>query len=250
MVSELETLCPYAPYGNVLTVIRHTRERGLTEPVTQQVIGAIGVAEGSTSRTLQTLRFLKLLDEEGYYTQNFTVLRSAPSGDYPGVLAQTLRDAYQHVFMALDPAAATEDQLENAFRYYQPQAQRQRMIMLFKRLCREAELMPGGAPEAVKRSRKLSVKRPLNSSNGAWRAQPNSEHPSLIDDYQALAGLSVSAALTQEHLILNGLLKQLPFATKKWTQPRREKWIQAMTATVDLLFEMVDPEVEEDISRE
>jgi Family of unknown function (DUF5343) len=253
MQSELETICPYAPYGNVLTVIRHMRDRGLKEPVTQQVIGTIGVAEGNTSRTLQALRFLNLLDEEGYYTQNFKVLRNAPSGDYPGVLAQTLRDAYQHVFMALDPATATEDQFEDAFRYYQPQAQRQRMIMLFKGLCREAELMPGGAPEAVKRSRTLSSKKSLNSSNGAKKAQPKSEPSSPTDGYQVsttLASLSVPTESTQEHLILDGLLKQLPFAKGKWTQPRREKWLQAMTATVDLLFEIVDSEIEEDIYRE
>ena len=254
MASELEATCPYAPYGNVLTVIRHMRDRGLKEPVTQQMIVTIGVAEGNASRTLQALRFLSLLDEEGYHTQNFKVLGNAPNDEYPGVLAQILKDAYKNVFMALDPATANDDQFISAFRYYQPKPQRQRMIMLFKGLCREAELMPGGRPEAVKRSRTLSSHKTSASSNGAKKVQPKSDYPSLTeDDYQISTiptrqpASNISAASTQEHVILNGLLNQLPFAQGKWTQPRREKWLQAMTAAVDLLFEIVDPELEEDI---
>src|SRR5260221_2753817 len=51
MASDLEGLCPYAPYGNVLTVIKQMRDRGLKEPVTMQLITTAGVAEGNASRT-------------------------------------------------------------------------------------------------------------------------------------------------------------------------------------------------------
>src|SRR6266566_9443714 len=102
MNMELEKTVPYGPYANVLTIIRHARERGLKEPVTSQLITTIGVAEGNATRTMQALRFLNLLDEEGYLTPNFKLLSNAPSDEYPSVLAQVLKDAYKTVFMALD----------------------------------------------------------------------------------------------------------------------------------------------------
>ncbi len=83
MASELDGLCPYAPYGNVITVIRQMRERGIKEPVTMQVVTTIGVPEGNASRTAQALRFLDLIDEEGYHTPNFRFLGNAPNDRVP-----------------------------------------------------------------------------------------------------------------------------------------------------------------------
>lgn len=246
MNTDLERQCPYAPYTSVLTVIRHMRKRDLKEPVTSQLITTIGVAEGNASRTIQALRFLDLLDEEGYITQNFKTIGNAPSNEYPELLEQTLREAYNHVFMVLDPATATDLQYENAFRYYQPKAQQQRMIMLFKGLCREAGLIAGGAPETTPRPRTTSPK-PLAPSQAGKKGVPKSDTHFQPEPYQvptppAVQAVSPVAASTQELAILQGLLNQLPFAKKKWTKPRRDKWVQAMTSAVDLLFEVGDPE--------
>ncbi len=106
--TELEKLCPYAPYTSVLTVIRHIRDRELKEPVTSQLITTINVSEGNASRTIAALRFLKLLDEEGYITPKFREIENAPNEEYPEVLGRILRDEYKHVFMALDPATGNE----------------------------------------------------------------------------------------------------------------------------------------------
>ncbi len=246
MDTDLERLCSYAPYTSVLTVIRHIRERNLKEPVTSLSIATIGVAEGNASRTIQALRFLNLLDEGGYITPTFKLIENAPDSEYPEVLGQILRDAYKHVFMALDPATATDQQFENAFRYYQPKAQRSRMIMLFKGLCREASLISGGAPETISRPRTTSPK-PLVSANASKRGQPKSDSSLLPEPFSPPTGPAIrlppttTTGTTQELIILQGLLIQLPFATKQWTQSRHDKWIQAMTAAVDLLFEIVDP---------
>src|SRR6266849_5304253 len=166
MNMELEKTAPYGPYANVLTVIRHARERDLKEPVTSQLITTIGIPEGNATRAMQALRFLKLLDEEGYLTESFRLLSNAPSDEYPGLLEQILRDAYELVFMALKPATATDQQYINAFRLYQPKAQRNRMIILFKGLCREAGLIPGGAPELLTRPR-VTADKPSKSSASA-----------------------------------------------------------------------------------
>jgi len=207
MDTDFDKLCPYAPYTNVLMVIRHIRERNLKEPVTSQSIAIIGVAEGNASRTIQALRFLNLLDEGGYITPTFKMIENAPDGEYPEVFGQVLQDAYKQVFMALNPTTATDQQFENAFRLYQPKAQRSRMIMLFKGLCREAGIISGGAPETIVRSRTSSSK-PLVSSNTSKRGQPKSDLLTLPEHFQpptlppTRSVPSVSTASTQELIIL------------------------------------------------
>ena len=246
MPSDLEGLCPYAPSGNVLTVIHQMRERGLKAPVTMQLITTVGVAEGNASRTLQTLRFLNLIDEEGYHTPNFELLGNAPSDEYPEVLGQILRDAYKNVFMVLDPATASHEQLQNAFRYYQPRAQRQRMISLFKGLCREAGLMPEGS-ETPRRSRSTTPSK-STMSFASSRKQPVTES---ITSQNPLGPTAVTSqtnyqqqnGILQEYTLLLNLLHQLPKGTeKKWTSTRREKWLQAVTANVDLLIDVAEEE--------
>lgn len=250
MNMESERTGPYAPYVNVLTVIRHARERDLKEPVTSQLITTIGIPEGNTTRTMQALRFLKLLDEEGYLTDNFKTISNAPSDEYPDLLAQILKDAYGVVFMALDPAKATDQQYVNAFRLYQPKAQRARMIALFKGLCREAGLIPGGSPEMLTRSHTTTNKpgKSSTSANGAGKTssqpkdapfEPEAFHVSTYSASQPVTVTPITS--TQEYTILLGMLNKLPFAKKRWTQIQREKWLKAVAATLDLLFELEDP---------
>jgi hypothetical protein len=53
-------------------------------------------------------------------------------------------------------------------------------------------------------------------------------------------GAHDTGATHPDYGLLNGLLKQLP-PDGKWTKARRDKWIQAMTASVDLLVDVVHP---------
>lgn len=247
---ESETTVPYAPYANVLTIIRHARDRGLKEPVTSKSITTLGVPEGNATRTMQALRFLKLLDEEGYLTERFKLLSNAPSDEYPGLFEQVLRDAYPLVFNALQPATATDQQFVNAFRLYQPKAQRPRMIILFKGLCREAGLIAGGTPEVLNRPR-VTPSKPPTSPNGAKRPKQEPKDAAFeAESYQAWTTeanqplTETPITSTQEYIIMHGVLQKLPFAEKKWTQADRRKWLKAVAATVDLLFGLEDPGAE------
>lgn len=246
MASDLEGLCPYAPYGNVLTVINQMRDRGLKEPVTMQLITTAGVAEGNASRTIQALRFLNLIDEEGYHTPNFHLLENAPSEEYPEVLGQILKDAYKNVFMVLDPATATDDRLQNAFRYYQPKAQRQRMISLFKGLCREAGLMPGGS-EPIKRTRSAPSGKPTtplgSSRKQSMTDSSTSQRPLDNTIVSSQPSNHYQPDISQEYPLLLSLLQQLPKGQEKyWTKERRERWLQAVTANIDLLIDVKEEE--------
>jgi len=246
MASEFEGLCPYAPYGNVLTVINQMRERGLKEPVTMQLISTAGVAEGNASRTLQALRFLNLIDEEGYHTPNFRLLGNAPSDEYPEVLGQILKDSYKNVFMVLDPATASDDRLQNAFRYYQPKAQRQRMISLFKGLCREAGLMQSSS-EPIKRTRNAisnkSVTSAVNSRKQLVTEHLTPQNPPETTSVSSQDNHYYQNGISQEYILLLNLLQQLPKGEeKKWSNSRRERWLQAVSSNVDLLIDIVEEE--------
>ena len=52
---------------------------------------------------------------------------------------------------------------------------------------------------------------------------------------------------------MEGVLSKLPFAEKAWTQAQRAKWLKAVAANVDMLFELKDSptevEMEEDMYR-
>ena len=262
MNMDLEQTVPYGPYANVLTIIRHARERDLKEPVTSKLITTLGVPEGNATRTIQALRFLNLLDEEGYLTESFKLLMNAPSDEYPDLLEQILRDAYPVVFNALQPATATDQQYVNAFRLFQPKAQRNRMIVLFKGLCREAGLIPGGAPEVLNRPRVTTNKSGKSSvsANGDRRTQSEPKdtffeiEPVHVSSSQASQSKTVTPITsTEEYAIMLGVLRKLPFVEKKWTQVQRDKWLKAVAANVDMLFELKDPDtavgMEEDIYR-
>ena len=262
MNMELEKTVPYAPYANVLTIIRHARDKDLKEPVTSKMITTLGVPEGNATRTMQALRFLKLVDEEGYLTESFKLLGNAPSDEYPSLLEQVLRDAYPIVFNALKPATATDQQYVNAFRLYQPKAQRNRMIILFKGLCREAGLIPGGAPETLTRPRVTMNKSGKSSASANGARKPQSElketlfeaEPEYVSTLQASQSETVTPITsTEEYAIMLGVLRKLPFADKAWTQAQREKWLKAVAANVDMLFELKDPRtgvgMEEDMYR-
>jgi len=250
MDTNLEGFCPYAPYSSVLTVIRHMRERNLKEPVTSQFITTIGVSGGNAARTISALRFLKLLDEEGYITLSFRSIENATDEQYPKILSETLHEAYEHVFMALDPTTASDQQLKNAFLYYQPKTQRPRMTMLFKGLAREAGIISGGTPEIVHRPHVEHSKSSKSSaaSNGARKPKSEPKDSGFQSElYQASAQPAshseskIPITSTQEYVIMHGVLNKLPFATKVWTQAERDKWLKAVAANVEMLFELEDP---------
>jgi len=233
--TNIEKLAPYAPFGCVIAVIRRLRERGLPETLTMQEITRVGVSEGNASRTLQALKFLKLVDEEGHRTQTFDRLGRVPTSEYAEVFGEIIKEAYRDVFTIVDPAEATDVEINDAFRYYHPQAQRGRMVTLFRGLCQEVGLVAGGPPETRKRTRSVKADKPLTASHSANLRRPQIETSNTLETIGTLNGNS--AGVGQEYALLQGLLQQLP-SNKKWTQERRDRWLQAFTASVDFLIDI------------
>jgi len=200
-----------------------------------QEITRVGVSEGNASRTLQALKFLKLVDEEGHRTQTFDRLGRVSTSEYAEVFGEIIKEAYSDVFTIIDPAEATDIEINDAFRYYQPQAQRGRMVTLFRGLCQEVGLINGGPPETRKRTRSVITVKPSMVSHTRNSRKPQIE----TSNTQEITGMlnGNSPGIGPEYALLQGLLEQLP-SNKKWTQGRRDRWLQAFTASVDLLIDI------------
>jgi hypothetical protein len=234
-----EKVAPYAPLSNIIGLIRRRRDKGMPEVLNTQELIRMGISEGNIARTLQALRFLNLVDEEGRQTKAFNRIARASTSEYPEILGEILKEAYSDVFTIIDPAEATDIEFVDAFRFYQPQKQRSRMILLFRGLCQETGLIEGGPPETRKRGRVTKTnKLPSQPQvNAALKAQSHIEEPPQspnLDSYQSI---------NRKYALLEALLRQLP-EDRRWTKEQRDRWLQALTANVDLLVDVVEAEDE------
>lgn len=237
MVSERET-APYAPVNHVLNLIRRLHERGLPDPLTLRDMGRLGVPEGNAPRTLAAIRFLGLIDETGNLTPAADRLQRATSTEYPQALAEILRAAYAPVFAVADPARDSEIAINDAFRHYEPRAQRPRMVIVFQGLCQEAGLVEGGPPPARTRARRAEsegtpiTRRPPTTPPARPNQQPESGSPPPAQPPSPPPDGA-------DYRLLSALIQQLP-KEAKWSKSRRDRWVQAMTAGVDLLIEVTE----------
>jgi hypothetical protein len=231
---------PYAPPSAVVGVIRHLRNRGLTEPVTSSSLQAVGVSPGNAARTLQTLRFLGLVDDEGHITDTFKRLKTAGTDEYPATLAEVLNSTYHSVFNVVDPAEDEMTRIEDAFRLFEPSRQRGRMVTLFLGMCHEAGLVGDDKAPKVQsqprqqRSSQNSTsqqgQRPKSRAKPEHKAPPPEEPPPPRFEDES-----------HPYPLVAAIVKQLP-KNGRWTEKRRTLWMKAMESAVNLAVEVEEPE--------
>lgn len=237
---EADRNAPYAPASAVISLIRRLRDSRLPNPLILADLPRLGVSEGNSPRTLQAMRLLGLIDEAGAHSPAFTRLGKATTTEYPALLAEVLRAAYAPVFQIIDPATASETDLVDAFRGYQPQGQRDRMIKLFTGLAQEAGIIEGGPPETIKRARKVP---PATTASGQPKAA--TPLPRKAPVRPGGGGGTVEQPPTPPppppaYAEVVALVRLLP-PERRWTAERRNRWLQAVTATIDLLIEVEGP---------
>jgi hypothetical protein len=219
----------------VLGVLGKHRAKGLPEIVDLDVLTRAGVPVTLAPRTLQALKALDLIGDDGKLTDTFEGLRLASEADYQERMGDWLRSAYADVLTYVDPETATEVQLRDAFRTYKPTGQQTRMVSLFQALFAAAGLAPERQRQAPKRTTPASgsgkIKPGLtNSQRAAVRALGGRRSPSP-KPRQPLGSPSLPTALA-------GLLASLP-SDGRWTQAQRDKFMTAFPVMLDFAFEIV-----------
>lgn len=248
---------PYAPASGVLAVIKRYRDRGnLPQPLTTKALQQVGVSEGNAPRTLQALKIIGLVDDDGYLTDEFKRVHQATTSEYPSTLGEIVRNAYHPIFAIVDLSQDDYTVVSDAFRYYEPSGQRQRMVKLFLSLSDEAGLIPEENREALQVSAQQNTRRqtPARSSSKQTRRtqQPRSaqsSRPSAQRSEGATAPQKPGFEAEKEvpdYPAIDVLMRQLP-KDGKWTNKRRRLWIQAMVSAVEFSVDVVD--VDDDSNR-
>jgi len=170
-VASDRPIAPYAPAANVLAVIRRLHDKAIPVPVTKENLTVLGIPEGNAPRTLQALKLLGIVAEDGQLLEPAEMLRRASQEEYPETLAEILREAYAPVFKVVDPSSDTDVRVSDAFRQYDPATQRGRMVTLFLALCAEAGIVDDRPARTAPRPRRES--RPPRRNSVRTNPDPN-----------------------------------------------------------------------------
>ncbi len=240
-----ENYVPYAPPSSVITVLRQLRNAALPDILDNQSIERIGVSKGNAGRTVAAMKYIGVIDGEGKKTEIQDRLARASTEEYPNVLAEVLRNAYSKVFKRVDPAEASDIQLRDAFRGFDPAKQRGRMVSLFIGLCQEANII-AGEPTVVQRRTTTTSSRTKNNSNG----KPKNENRNGEAQQTELPAFSGTPSGEQPSNLMrfniDGRYKRLIFLHEdlpkdgKWTAEERENWIGLYTFYLDYLVKVVE----------
>lgn len=219
---------PYAPGSAILGVLGRHRAKGLPSVVDLDVLTRAGVPETLAPRTLQALRALDLIAEDGRLTDTFEGLRLASEADYQMRMGEWLRSAYGDVLTYVEPETATEVQLRDAFRTYKPTGQQTRMVSLFQALFAAAGL----APERQRQTPKRNGSAPLPKPKGKLVTASLAHHAPA----RAFANPAPRDGLPPA---LAGLLASLP-PDGRWTKAQRDKFMAAFPVMLDYSFTIVE----------
>jgi len=168
----------YTPHPALKLVMDKLRQGTISGPLDRDLLLRIGVKESLAKRTLNSMRTLGLINEDGTPTTEFTTLINARPDQYQQALGDFLRLAYQHVFEVVDPATASGDELRNAFWGYEPRGQMDAMIRLFVALCEEAGIIQQRPKVEESRTRAPRASTP---SEGRTRRTAAPKEPAAAD---------------------------------------------------------------------
>jgi hypothetical protein len=228
---------PYAPAASVLTAIRRYRERGLPEPVDQNILESIGVSRGNAGVTLTALKFFGLLNQEGRHSEKFDAIKRATAEEYPSVFLSILQNSYADVFVIVDPATDPRDKIDDAFRQYEPAAQRERMVVLFVGLCKEAGVNIANGEPGTQRDRKPVAERQTRGKPPERKAVQSPSEANIATELPPIDILKSEPRVNYE--LVAALMRQLP-TDGRWLSNQRDRWLKALTANIDLIIEITD----------
>lgn len=226
---------PYAPASAILELIERHRNKGLPPVVDADVLARAGISDSLIPRTLQALKTLDLLTEDGRPSEVFEGIRLAPTAEYQQRLSEWLNAAYADALSYVDPATDDEVAMRDAFRKYIPTGQQARMVTLFMGLFTAAGVIPPRA-KASPPKRASNGNNPAKIIKSAIRRQ--SEHAPKKDVPQRQQPPVFSGGLPPA---IAGLLATLPPDGGYWTKERRDGFMATLGAVIDYTFKIGEP---------
>lgn len=224
-MQEQEKLwAPYGPPATTLMIIRHFRQRDVPAKLTLTQLTQLGVGDGLLNRIWSSLRFLRLIEEDGTTTDVFRSLRQANDEQYEEVFRGIIEAAYSDIFDVVgNVGTATDAQLRNAFHPYSPGGQHNRMITFFLGMCREAGI------EVIAQSRQSSIR-----GNGRTIERPRSK-PSVPRPVKRS-----ERHLGQRDAALVTWFETRPAVEDAWPTADRDRWILTLRAIIDGIYREED----------
>lgn len=221
---------PYPPPSNVITVLHRLRSRNLPERIDSEYMRDAGIPEGTISRTLFAMRFLGLLNEASGATEPLKSIHTSTDEEYQAILSGLIREAYREVFNVVDPAEDTQDKILNVFRRYTPASQRDRMVIFFLGMCREASIPTFDVPKVramggAKPSRQQTERIAKKGAGTTPKGEGGGMRPPVI---------GVDPAL-------EGLVRSLPATGEPLSPERREQWLTMAEATLKFVYPETAP---------
>lgn len=229
---------PYAPASAIIGLVEKYRNKGLPKPFTADVLVRAGVSESLVPRTQQALVALELMNESGEPSETLEGLRLAAEAEFKPRLAEWVKSVYAEVFSYIN-ANDDERAVRDAFRFYKPIGQQDRMVSLFLNLCREANLRNDdqsvSTPRRSARKATESTGGPAGSATGASPNRKQSKRPTTR------VFVTTSSAPPSLPAPIAGLLAKLPPEGGDWTQIERDKFVTAFEALLDFSFRISSP---------
>ena len=230
---------PYAPPSNVIAVIQRLRNRNLPESVNSEYLKNTSIPDGTITRTLFSLRFLGLIDEAGEPTEALRSIASSTDEEYVEILSGLIRHAYREVFGKIDPKVDSQSKIVNFFRHYIPASQRERMVIFFLGMCREARIATQDVPR--QRKSRATIARPSifkTPQSCSCRKSKNGGPYRRVK-----TGLRPVEPI---HPVLESLIRSLPPAGEPFPLLSRQQWLNAVEATIEFLYPETPTPTEQD----
>ena len=191
------------------------------------------MSESLLNRTLQTLKLLDLVEDDGSPSQALRDYAKAPEEEAKARFAEMVRGTYAPIFSFVDPATDPPNRIRDAFRSYEPRGQQDRMVILFLGLCEYAGIIS----EVPKRT------------PGPKTARSGSSKPRTPTPPRSRSGLKPPPADRNEAQVpdqlpdaVKGIVRELAAIGPTWTEDRRDAFMKVWEAVVDFSYPVREPE--------